>query len=330
MKKLINVLITILLFAAVLTACGGEAAPAVVESSAGGASLVEATSPTAVIEAIAGSDAALSTGYAGALPVETQLAFGTLQLEDTNLAVTAEQAEELLPYWRVLQSLTQSGTAADAEINAVVKQIQDSMDGEQITAIAAMELTEEKLQTMIEEGAINFGFGRGFGGNEGGEGGGFGPGGGPGGGMLGGGPGSGPGGGPGGFGGDPAAFETRQAELAASGENPTAVLIERLSSNMVIRLLETKTGEAPQGGFGGIGAALAAAAELSGLSQEELGQAMAEGQTLGEILEANGVSMEEAREVMKEAMAGVQLPEDQDPDTFIDSILSGTFGPRSQ
>jgi hypothetical protein len=249
-----------------------------------------------------------------------------MQLENTNLSVTAEQAEALLPYWRVLQSLTQSGTAADAEINAVINQIQDSMDGEQIAAVAAMALTEEKLQTMIEEGTISFGFGRGLGGNEGSSGGGFGPGGGPGGGMLGGGrPG---GGGPGGFGGDPAAFETRQAELAASGEDPTAVMMARFSSNMVIRLLETKTGEAPQRGFGGIGAALTAAAELSGLSQEELGQAMAEGQTLGAILDANGVSSEEAREAMKEAMVDVQLPEGQDLDAFIDSILSGTFDPR--
>jgi hypothetical protein len=322
MKKSIYVLITTLVFTAVLTACGGDTATAVLESSGGSASLAEATSPTAVIEAVAGSNAALSTGYAGALPVEMQLAFGTMQLENTNLAVTARQAEALLPYWRVLQSLTQSDTAADAEINAVVKQIQDNMDGEQIAAIAAMELSEEKLQTMIEEGTLNFG-GRGLGANEGGSGGGFRPGGGPGSGMLGGG---GPGGGgPGGFGGDPGAFATRQAELEASGEDPTAVLMARMSSNMVIRLLETKTGQAPQRG---IGAALAAAAELSGLSQEELGQAMAEGQTLGEILEANGVSTEAAREVMTETMVDIQLPEGQDLDQFINSILSGTLGAR--
>ena len=321
MKKLIVTLITILVFAAVLTACGGEAAPAAVEATGGSASLAEATSPTAVIAAAANSNAALSTEYPGALPVQSQLAFGTMQLENTNLAVSVEQAEELLPYWRVLQSLTQSGTAADAEIKAVAKQIQDSMDGEQIAAIAAMELSEEKLQTMIEEGVINFGFGRGLGGNEGGSAGGVRPGGGPGGGMLGGG---GPGGGgPGGFGGDPGAFATRQAEIEASGEDPLAALIERSSSNMVIRLLETKTGAAPQRG---IGPALTAAAELSGLSQEALGQAVAEGQTLGEILEANGVSLDDARAAMIEAMADVQLPEGQDLESWIDGLLAGTSG----
>lgn len=326
MKKWIFILITIVAFSAVLTACGDETASAVVESSGGSTSLAEATSPTAVIEAIAGSDAVLSTDYSDALPLEMQLAFGTLQLEDTNLAVTAEQAEAILPYWRVLQSLTQTGNAADAEINAVVKQIQDGMSGEQITAIAAMALTEEKLQTMIEEGTINFGFGRGFGGDESGSGGGARPGGGGGGGrLLGGGPG---GGGPGGLGGNQDAFATRQAEIEASGENPITAMMERMSSNTVIRLLETKTGEAPARVFGGLGAAFTAASELTGLSEEELAAALAEGQTLGQVLEANGVSIDDAREAMIEAMADVQLPEGQDLDSWIDGLLSGTLSDR--
>ena len=327
MKKWILFFVSVLVFSVVLTACGGETVPVAVEVVSGSSSLSEEMNPTAVIAAVTGNSVTLSTEYRNALPVEAQLAFGTVQLEETNLAVTAEQAEAILPYWRVLQSLTQTGNAADAEINAVIKQIQDGMTGEQIASIAAMELTEEKLQTMLEEGTIAFG--RGFG--QGADGGTAGGGGIPGGGLRGGGlPGGGPGGGgPGGFGRNQGDLATRQAELEASGENPMTAFIERASSSLVIRLLETKTGEAPPGGFGGVGAAYAAVTDLTGLSEEELGEALAEGQTLGEIVEAHGVPVAEAREAMIDAMADVQLREGQDLESWIDGLLAGEFGARS-
>lgn len=318
MKRWMLILIVILVFTAVLTACGGT-------GSGESALSADGVNPTAVIAAVVSNDAALSTDFSGALPLEAQLAFGTMQLEDTSLAVTTEQAQVLLPYWRVLQSLTANGNAADAEISAVVKQIENGMSGEQIAAISAMALSEEKLQTMIEEGAIAFGRGAGEEGQEGQGGGGIRPGGGI--------PGAGPGGGRGpggGLGGDPGALETRQAELAESGESPLGAFIDRASSGMIIRLLETKTGEAPARGFGGIGAALAAVGELTGLSSEELNEAMAEGQTLGDIVEANGVSLDEARGAIVEAMADVQLPEDQDIESWVDGMLSGTFGGQRQ
>jgi hypothetical protein len=321
MKKIIGFTVIGLILVLALAACGGETSSASATQSGG-------VSATAATETTAGNDAELSNDYRDALPLETQLALGTMQLENTNLAITAEQAEALLPYWRVMQSLTETGNAAEAEINAVIKEIQNGMSGEQIASIAAMELTEDKVQTMLEEGTLNFGFGRGFGrdGQDDGSGGGF-PGGGfPGGGPGGGFPGGGPGGGPGGLGGDPGAFATRQAEFEASGENSMSLAMDRLSSNMVIRLLETKTGEAPEGGFGGFGAAFDVVRELSSLSEEELNAAMAEGQTLGEILEANGVSMDETREAIKAAMADVQLPPEQDLDSWIDELLAGSFG----
>ncbi len=105
--------------------------------------------------------------------------------------------------------------------------------------------------------------------------------------------------------------------------------IERSSSILVIRLLVTKSGESPQGGFGGVGAAYAAVTDLTGLSEEELGEALAEGQTLGEIVEAHGVPVAEAREAMIDAMADVQLREGQDLESWIDGLLAGEFGARS-
>jgi len=317
MKKWNFILISILVFAAFLTACSGESG-----ESASVAEELGEIGPTAVMEAVGGSNKTLSTDYRDALPLEEQLAFGTLQLENTELAVTADQATTLLPYWRVLQTLTQSDNAAEVEINAVVKQIQEGMSGEQITAIAAMQLTQEKLQSMLDDGSINFGFGRSQGGDTTGSSNGFRPGGG------GGFPGSGPGGGPGGGGpgeGLPNGFSGDQGTGQSNSQaaDPTAML-GRMSSSIVIRLLETKTGEVPQRGFGGIGAAFTVATKLSGLSEEELGQAMAEGKTLGEILQQNGVSIEEAKAAMIEAMSDTQLPEGTDLESWVENILSGT------
>ena len=61
-----------------------------------------------------------------ALPQPIQLAVGTLMLEETPQAVTAEQARELLPLWQMLRTLQQSDTAAQAEIEAVLNQIQET------------------------------------------------------------------------------------------------------------------------------------------------------------------------------------------------------------
>jgi hypothetical protein len=89
----------------------------------------------------------LDTSYSDALNASTQLALGTLQLEGTGSAVTPEQAAALLPLWRALRG----GVTAQAEIDAVLKQIEGTMSQEQLAAIAAMRLTREGLQTWMEE-----------------------------------------------------------------------------------------------------------------------------------------------------------------------------------
>jgi hypothetical protein len=87
----------------------------------------------------------LNTSYANALPVETQLVFGTLKLEGTPQAVDPTMATQLLPLYTLLQQLTTSGSAAQAEIDAVLDQIQGTMTADQIHAIAAMKLTQTDL-----------------------------------------------------------------------------------------------------------------------------------------------------------------------------------------
>jgi hypothetical protein len=90
----------------------------------------------------------LNTSYEGALSASDQLMLGTLLLEDTEHAVTPEQARTLLPLWQALQA---GGVTAQAEVNAVLKQIEGEMTHEQLQAIAAMQLTQEDMRTWMEE-----------------------------------------------------------------------------------------------------------------------------------------------------------------------------------
>ena len=98
-----------------------------------------------------GSAGVLSEGYEGALPVQTQLIVGTLQLEESETAVTREQAAELIPLWKAVRSLSSSDTAAQAELEALTDQVQETMTAEQLQAIAAMQLTQEDLFGVMQE-----------------------------------------------------------------------------------------------------------------------------------------------------------------------------------
>jgi len=84
----------------------------------------------------------LTTSYPGALSASDQLMLGTLRLEETEQAVTAEQAKVLLPLWQALQG---SALKAEAERSAVYAQIEATMTPAQLEAIAAMQLTQEAL-----------------------------------------------------------------------------------------------------------------------------------------------------------------------------------------
>ena len=87
------------------------------------------------------------------LSLEGDLLVGTFKLEDTSLAVSADQADSLLPLWETLESLASSNTAASQEVDAVVSQIKSTMSPEQIAKINAMKLTQQDLQaTAIDTG----------------------------------------------------------------------------------------------------------------------------------------------------------------------------------
>ena len=94
------------------------------------------------------SEAAAIVSESNGLSTATRLALGTLKLEGTNLVVTKAEASELLTLWQAYQSLSNSDTTSQVELDALVEQIRGVMTSDQLQAIEAMKLTD---QTVSEE-----------------------------------------------------------------------------------------------------------------------------------------------------------------------------------
>ncbi len=79
------------------------------------------------------------------LPIDTQLAVGTLKLAGTDQDITSDQAKDLVVYWETYKELSQSQTAAQAEVDGLVAQIQETMTAQQISAITEMNITQQDV-----------------------------------------------------------------------------------------------------------------------------------------------------------------------------------------
>jgi hypothetical protein len=90
---------------------------------------------------------------ATALP--TQLALGTLSLEESSQALTPAQAAELLPLWKAVNSLSTSENVTTVEMNAVYQQIQEAMTAEQLEAIQSIDLNSQGVAVMAERYGVS-------------------------------------------------------------------------------------------------------------------------------------------------------------------------------
>ncbi len=86
-----------------------------------------------------------------------RLLIGIFRLEGTADAVTPEQAKQLLPLWKGYRALSQSDKAVPAELEGLIKQIEEAMTPSQRQKIAAMNLSYADLQAIAEERGINLG-----------------------------------------------------------------------------------------------------------------------------------------------------------------------------
>lgn len=121
--------------------------------------VLAACSPTSgapvVPTAVGGVISPLVTDYPDATSVRNQLALGTLKLEGTPQAVTAEQARTLLPFWQAVVAMSGTSTTVSEELNAVQNQILAEMKAEQLQAISAMKITNAQLTAFYAEKGIS-------------------------------------------------------------------------------------------------------------------------------------------------------------------------------
>ena len=111
----------------------------------------------ALLLAACGNSKTVSTSTNESLPFTTQLLLGTLQLQDTEQAVTSEQAKELLPMWQVYRELIGSSTAAQEEIDGLIDQIQETMTNHQKDAITTMGLTQSDVFSFMQTQGVGMG-----------------------------------------------------------------------------------------------------------------------------------------------------------------------------
>jgi len=135
----------IFLFSLFLASCSGTAAPASTTSSNSDAYV----SPN------------LDVSYENALNARLQLTLGTLKLAETATPISAEQAKVMLPLWQALLNMTRTGNSAQAEVNALLAQIEAAFTPEQLTAIGAMKLTSADIQTWSAANGVAVGNGGG-------------------------------------------------------------------------------------------------------------------------------------------------------------------------
>jgi hypothetical protein len=207
-----------------------------------------ATQATNQQEKTTGTELVEGTPQPGQVSTEMRLLLGTFSLEGGDQAVSAEQAAQLLPLWKAMKSLSSSDTTSQDEINALIKQIEESMTEEQMTAIDAMNLDNQSMMDIMQDLGITMGPSnfngtpasaeqeatlqalRQSGGGEGG----FIPGGGPGG---GGGGGFNPEGGPGGGGGFPGGVPPDAAAGQNGGLRSTSTVGRRAGMSMLNPML---------------------------------------------------------------------------------------------
>lgn len=85
------------------------------------------------------------------MSIETELVVGTIKLEETDQTVTNEQAKELVTMWQVYEALINSETTAQAEVDSLMDQVQETMTADQLKTITAMNLTQQDAVALIQE-----------------------------------------------------------------------------------------------------------------------------------------------------------------------------------
>lgn len=124
MKK-INILLIVLIFSLVVSACN-------------------------VNNPLSNSQSSVGQSIQSSLSL-SQLAAGSLLIMDSTNTITKDQATELIQLWKIYEDVSSSDTAASEELDALCNQIQGTMNSTQLAAIINMKLTFTDIQSLAEE-----------------------------------------------------------------------------------------------------------------------------------------------------------------------------------
>jgi hypothetical protein len=145
-KKLILVMILIVL---ILAACNGsETMP--IQNQKNDVENVENAGENYSTEPVE-NQAAVQNQEMVQLGSQTRLILGSMALINSDQSVSPEQAEKLIPLWKVLKNLLTSETAASAEIEALLTQIQSEFSPEQLERVNNFNLSPEEYQEILSK-----------------------------------------------------------------------------------------------------------------------------------------------------------------------------------
>jgi hypothetical protein len=145
-KKLILVMILIVL---ILTACNGsETMP--IQNQENDVENVENAGENYSTEPVE-NQAAVQNQEMVQLGSQTRLILGSMALINSDQSVSPEQAEKLIPLWKVLKNLLTSETAASAEIEALLTQIKSEFSPEQLERVNNFNLSPEEYQEILSK-----------------------------------------------------------------------------------------------------------------------------------------------------------------------------------
>jgi len=98
-----------------------------------------------------GTQAAQTAPAQGELSAESKLIVGTFKLDGTEQAVTKGQAKQLVILWQVYKEISQSDTAAQEEVDGLLKQIEGTMTDAQMQAISDLNLGQRDVMSLMQE-----------------------------------------------------------------------------------------------------------------------------------------------------------------------------------
>jgi Spy/CpxP family protein refolding chaperone/predicted small secreted protein len=142
MKK---IWITLILFSLLLGACNGTTNAVSPAQDTGSSSSTTTSSET--VEA--------GTFPSDEFPEITKNLLGAFLLEDTEFAITAEQAANLYPLWKGLNAMQNSETVSNDELQGLYDQIAEAMTAEQKAQIESLNINQDSLRSVMESVGLN-------------------------------------------------------------------------------------------------------------------------------------------------------------------------------